>query len=449
MLRLVVRMPDSSHRRRQSPVRTDVIVLGAGAAGLACAASLVLAGRRPIVLEARPRIGGRIHTLHERGAGLPIELGAEFVHGRPRELLAIARAAGLSLCETGGESWRHARRGPVRFGGSSVQLAATLSRMHVLRDTSVSEALARTRASPEARAAVAAFVQGFDAGPPDETSARWIAHAQAHGVDGAWQVMRFTGGYDGVIDWLRRAAAGEDNDVVRTCVIARRVEWRPGRVRVTCTSPTGSPLDTLEAKSLVVTLPVGVLQDAPNSAGAVRFDPPLPPEHARALGRLAMGDVVKLVLRFRKAFWPAGLGFLQAAAEPVPTWWTVHPFDEPRIVGWTGGRPASALLALGEPRILEDAIISLARALHVTRARVERELSAWWMHDWSADPFARGAYAYARVGGSRAWRSLAAPIRGTLFLAGEAVCGAPSAGTVHGAIASGRRAARSVVASRG
>ncbi len=438
------------HLRHRKPLRdrADVIVLGAGAAGLACAAALVHAGRHPIVIEARPRVGGRIHTLHERGFGLPIELGAEFVHGRPPELLAIARAAALPIFETGGESWRHARGRLARVVGMDAQLASTIGRMRVARDVSVSEALARTRASPGARATAAAFVQGFDAAPPDETSARWIVRAQAQAPGAAQGAMRFAGGYDGVIDWLRRGAAGAGNDVVRTGVVANRVEWRPGHVRVGCVSRSGSRLETLEARGLVITLPVGVLRGAPESAGAVRFDPPLPPRYARALGLLAMGDVLKATLHFRGSFWPPGLGFLLAPAESIPTWWTVHPFDEPRLVGWSAGPRAASLLALGEARILEHAVVSLARALGIRRARVDQALSAWWIHDWSRDPYARGAYAFAHVGGAEAWRALAAPIRGTLFLAGEAICDAPVAGTVHGAIASGRRAARSVLAAQ-
>jgi monoamine oxidase len=399
-----------------------------------------------VVLEARSRIGGRVSTLHERGVGLPIELGAEFVHGRPSELMTIARVAGLPLCAVDGDSWRPGRRGLARFAGFHAQLAATLGRMRVQRDTSVVEAVARTGASPEARAAAAAFVQGFDAAPPDETSARWIMRAHFTGADATRQAMRFVDGYDGIIDWLRGAAMVEGSDAIRTCVVARHVEWRPGRVRVSCISPTGSPLGTLQARRLVVTLPVGVLRGPPDSVAAVSFDPPLPPRHARALGLLGMGHVLRLTLRFRKPLWPERLGFMQAPSEPIPTWWTVYPLDEPRLVGWCGGHPASTLLALGPTRILDRAVASLSRALRISRPRVEGELSGWWMHDWSADPFARGAYAFARVGGSMAWRNLAAPIHDTLFFAGEATCDAPTAGTVHGAIASGRRAALDVLA---
>jgi monoamine oxidase len=229
-------------------------------------------------------------------------------------------------------------------------------------------------------------------------------------------------------------------------VVAEEVHWERGRVRVECSSPAGSRLGTIAATSLVVTLPVGVLQAPAGTPGAVRFDPPLPRGHQRALDLLAMGQVVKLTLRFRERPWPPTVGFLRAPGEAVPTWWTAQPFDEPHIVGWCGGPRAAELLALGESHVLERGLVSLARVLGVSRSRIERDLAAWWMHDWSGDPFSRGAYAFARVGGARAGPRLSAAVGGTLFFAGEATCDAQEAGTVHGAIASGRRAARRILA---
>src|SRR5579884_4455016 len=85
--------------------RYDVAVIGAGAAGLAAARALAERGLTVVVLEARDRIGGRVATIRPEGSGLPVELGAEFVHGRPPETFAIVRAAGLTLCERCGEMW--------------------------------------------------------------------------------------------------------------------------------------------------------------------------------------------------------------------------------------------------------------------------------------------------------------------------------------------------------
>ena len=83
----------------------DVIVVGAGFAGLAAAADLSDRGSTVVVLEARDRIGGRVATVRDDRSPLPIELGAEFVHGPSHAVSAIARRAGVPLVELGGQHW--------------------------------------------------------------------------------------------------------------------------------------------------------------------------------------------------------------------------------------------------------------------------------------------------------------------------------------------------------
>ena len=86
-------------------MKFDVVVIGAGAAGLAAARELSGAGKRVCVLEARPRLGGRVHTLHVPDLPLPVELGAEFIHGEPDETLSIVAAAALTACELPNNHW--------------------------------------------------------------------------------------------------------------------------------------------------------------------------------------------------------------------------------------------------------------------------------------------------------------------------------------------------------
>ncbi len=96
--------------------------LGAGAAGLAAARSLVDAGRSVVVLEARERIGGRVFTRHDRSTHVPIELGAEFIHGAAPEVQEIVRNAGLASCDISGSRWRvvgSTSVAPTIFGISS------------------------------------------------------------------------------------------------------------------------------------------------------------------------------------------------------------------------------------------------------------------------------------------------------------------------------------------
>src|SRR4051794_23439479 len=89
----------------------DVIVIGAGVAGLQAGRDLVGAGKKVMIVEARDRIGGRIHTLHERDWPVPVELGAEFVHGRPPELWPVLERANVVPYECADEHWHfHDRR---------------------------------------------------------------------------------------------------------------------------------------------------------------------------------------------------------------------------------------------------------------------------------------------------------------------------------------------------
>ena len=193
----------------------------------------------------------------------------------------------------------------------------------------------------------------------------------------------------------------------------------------------------------------------------MRFDPALPAKQ-RALAGLEMGQVFKIVLRFREAFWEkpeflkerraksvlndrgVGLNFLHAPGAEVPVWWTSLPVRSPVLVGYVGAVTAEQLLAEEAPSRLERSLVALSEVFAVPRRELEELLDASASHDWRADPFARGAYSYIGVGGNGAPRALARPVEGTLFFAGEATNGA-EIGTVAGALSSGRRAARELL----
>jgi monoamine oxidase len=142
------------------------------------------------------------------------------------------------------------------------------------------------------------------------------------------------------------------------------------------------------------------------------------------------------------------MSFLQGADEHFPIWWTTMPVRTPVIVGWAGGPRAWAMSGLPEEEVVYRAVASLARYLGMTKGRVARAVTAAWTYDWGADPLARGAYSWPLVGGSAAAKTLARAVEQTLFFAGEATDAGGRNGTVHGAIASGERAARQVLAAR-
>lgn len=125
----------------------------------------------------------------------------------------------------------------------------------------------------------------------------------------------------------------------------------------------------------------------------------------------------------------------------MPTWWTCHPLHAPLLTGWTGGPAAEALAAGGIQEWLAHAFGSLARILGREESEIAGELAACQSHNWSADPFSRGAYSYVAVGGMDAQKHFGDPVEDTLFFAGEAANCDGHSGTVHGAIATGERAA--------
>lgn len=452
-------MPLENHVEASS----DAIVIGAGAAGLSAARTLADHGMRVLVLEARERIGGRIFTLHDSASPVPIELGAEFIHGRPESTFRIVEAAGLSACDVTGAHLDTTGGGcpEDRF---SRGIRPVLERLEagVPDGWSFARFLQSKRlrgTSNEARALALAYVEGLYAAPADKLAAVAVREAErTPGPPGPEPSFRVLSGYDRVISWLR-AGIGPERGQVYLRTVVREVRWRPGFVEVTATSEHGGRPLRFRAPKLVVTLPVGVLRARANQPGAVRFSPSLM-EKRRALSRLGMGPAVRVTLRFRDRFWEhlpprkgscsfGDVSFAHSADPFFPTWWTQLPVRAPLWVGWSGGPAALRLAQLDEHALIERALRSLAMLLEAPREMLGSRLDGWYVHDWLADPFTRGAYSYVAVHGLDAPQKLAEPIAQTLFFAGEATEPPSSSGTVSGAIDSGRRAAREILESSG
>lgn len=413
----------------------QTIVVGAGVAGLAAAKRLADSGNQVIVLEARDRIGGRIHTLRDAGFPIPVELGAEFIHGKPKPVWDIVRAGNLVIGSLEGDNWcSHGRvlKKCNDFWPRWERVADQVKRGKSYPDRSFHDFLAGLNFDAETKSAATEFVEGFNAARSELISTHYLAQAQdtADRISGDMQ-FRILAGYDSVVDGLSHLDPKIAEIHLGTAV--RKIEWKPGSVRIR----------GFEADRAIVTLPLGVLQ-----SGRVRFIPELR-EKENAARQLVMGRVVKVILRFTSAFWEErgleNLSFLHARDERVPTWWTVRPIADPILVGWAGGPPADGMALKGKDYIVDAAIASLASALKMNTASVEALLSAFAVADWQADPFSLGAYSYIPVGAIVAPMKLAEPVADTLFFAGEATAADGDSATVHGAINSGYRAAEEVL----
>ena len=443
--------------------RTDVIVVGAGCAGLAAARELQAIGVSVVVLEARDRIGGRVHTLREPDLNHPIELGAEFVHGAAPDVHAVAHAAGLRTVPLGGSRWRAIGGELVRgddFWEGVRRIMARLDR-NVEPDRSFMDWLGSEAASDlsEAEREMAMeYVAGFHAADPADVGERWLARQgqdgdeEVTGVQTSVRASRITDGYDRVPEWLARNLPPGS---LRLGHAVNRIEWEQGAVRVT-SARGGGAAASVEARAAVLALPVGVLQSRADEPGGIHFAPDIV-ERRDTLDRLGMGSVARLVLRFEEPFWKVrgdrrsslhdrldDLGFLHTPACTFRVWWTPAPLDAPILVAWAGGPRARALAGRDPATQAGRALRELALQLGLRAASLDRLLVRAYAQDWEHDPYARGAYSYGRVGGGEAATELARPLADSLFFAGEATDMADEA-TVQGAIASGRRAAGQVV----
>jgi monoamine oxidase len=448
--------------------RFDVVVIGAGAAGLAAARAISAQGRSVAIVEARDRIGGRVATVRQPSGGLPVELGAEFVHGMPLETLGIAKEAGLTLCELDGERLVSADGHPhveYEAGEDDDEDEGMETILQAVREWDGADvpfqAFLHARFPgehwAEARRATSRYVEGFDAADTTKVGVRWLAQteAAADAIQGERQ-FRVLDGYDRVLEWLR-AGLDPSRTALQLHTVAHEIQWSRGAVEVAVRSPLGATLAPIAGRACVVTLPLGVLKAPLGAPGAVRFVPDVP-EKREAMERVEMGQAMKVLLRFREVFWETGgasgaqlpalpkLSFLLSDDDVMPTWWTSYPLMAPILTGWVGGPRAARLAGQADTLIVEQALDALARVLGVRRGVLEAQLDGWMLHNWSTDPYARGAYSYVRVGGLDAPAALGASMEDTLFFAGEATDTAGYTGTVHGALASGMRAASNVLA---
>lgn len=413
---------------RPSP---EVIVLGAGAAGLAAADELARAGRSVLVLEARGRVGGRVWTRRMAGIEAPVELGAEFIHGRAPATHALLKRAGIGVVASVHEQ-RYAAGGGLRPVDAFAQAQRAMRDLSALEegDLAFDAFLARQRRLPPlARTFARMMVEGFDAADPARASARSIAEEWRGDAMGGSQ-PRPRGGYGPLLERLAGSIL-EGGARLRLGSAVREVRWRGHRVEV-----RGEGF-RFAARRAIVTLPLGVLQ-----SGAVRFSPGL--GKRAALARLASGPVIKAALRFPSAFWEKryrDVAFFHSPQAAFPTFWTLLPARAPVLIAWAGGPRAERLAGRSAEALAGDCLASLRRLF----GRVD-EPDEVCVQDWSADPWARGAYSYVLVGGADARAKLAQPLGRTLFFAGEATHTEGEAGTVSGALQSGQRAARELIA---
>lgn len=418
--------------------RVKVIVIGAGVSGLAAARHLMDAGCEVIVLEARDRLGGRLHT--DRSLGTPVEMGANWIHGTEKNpVSALAKAVGAKTFTTDSDD----KMEVFRPGGKPVpdrELDAAEARYQRVLDRIDSDI--DENADISLSAAIEARDPAFlrdpllgwvltdetesDQGAPADTiSAYWFDEDSAF----AGPEVVLPGGYDVILAPL---AKGLD---IRLKAPVTRVSRLAGGVVVE------SAAGRFEAGHVVCSLPLGVLK-----AGRVTFEPPLPAAHAGAIRRMGVGTVTKASIEFSEGFWPREPHFFGYVATMRGRWPTI--LNHKAITGHniltaiaTG--PYAAVADAMTPEALKADLLA---ALADLFGRKMPEATGFVASGWSRDAFAEGAYSVIAPGSTPAdFATLAQGIDNRLFLTGEHTDFAYHA-TVHGAYLSGLRTAKTILA---
>jgi monoamine oxidase len=401
----------------------DVVVIGAGAAGIAAGRELARLGKSFVILEARNRVGGRVFTDTSLGEGF--DAGAIYIHWAEKNpWRKLAQELGVSLLDSDQlpGSFRLYQDGETIPRGSRRSYATVGERF----DPDIAPV-------PDIPMTTRVEADGDDALRAVSNLARMALGEEAERVSALDYARLWSGddyvAPDGYGSLVTRAAEGLP---VRLSTLVRAVDW----------TGQGVTIDTdrgaLRARAVIVTVPVGVLRSE-----RIRFTPRLPDDTLRGLDGLQMGALTKIALRFNgERFGIAPGTDLWDIAGPRATFdFECWPFNRNLIVAVFGGDHAREIVRMGETAAVDLALSRLAR---IVGEGARRAFVGGRLAGWSEDPFAQGSYSHALPGHADARALLAAPVGGRIFFAGEATGGENFGGamTAGGAYLAGEAAAR-------
>ncbi len=423
--------------------KSDIVIVGAGASGLMAGCMLAKAGKKVTVLEARDRVGGRIHTITDQ-TYTPIELGAEFIHGDLPVTLALLKEAGVKYEHAGGEMWRF-KNGKISQEEEQMEgwseLMDKLEKLNV--DIDLNSFLEQNFADKKyenLKTSVRNYVAGYDTANPNKVSAFALRQEWTNEDDEAQH--RLTNGYCGMINFLANEIKNNGGTIELNSIV-KMVKWEAANVKVV----TAGGLEYVAGKVLIA-LPLGVLQSV-NKDASVTFEPPIPVQQD-ALQQIGFGAIIKVLLHFKSLFWEnAGCGTESMAfmfsEEAVPTWWTQAPRHAPLLTGWLGGPPAMDLVCSTDKELLKMALTSLSHIFSKPVSWLKEQLVSSHIANWTADPFTIGSYAYDKLGSVEARKVLADPVSKTIYFAGEYLYQGPAMGTVEAALTSAKKTAKKII----
>jgi monoamine oxidase len=411
----------------------DVLIIGGGVAGLTAANILKAADLTVHILEARSRLGGRVWTLKTPQSVVPIELGAEFIHGTGNQVTSWLKKfneASYSIFD------RHMVYDNSKLLSKKDFWQDLYRVMKNLRssdesDRSFREYLNTQKGLSHTQKAMAlSFIEGFHAANPQKISEHSLKIAEGSTQeDTASKTQRLIQGYGSLISNLESKVA--DNVSLNSQV--KEIYWSKGSVEVWTDDVRW------KARQAIITVPVGIIKD-------ISFNPALW-RHEKAAEMLPMGSVLKLVFEFKEKFWKDDVDFYHAPEKLFHTWWSTQPVQSNILVAWVGGPTAERMAKFSDSHLLEIALNETAEIFHRSKSEIVNNLMTCHYHNWQTDQFSQGAYCYIRKGGLPAQKFFAAPVEDTLYFAGEAYFEKGETGMVESAMESASTVANQILQS--
>ncbi|GAB5467633.1 MAG: NAD(P)/FAD-dependent oxidoreductase [Rhodospirillales bacterium] len=419
---------------RALPSDPDVVVIGAGSAGLAAARSLMAQGKSVVVVEAANRMGGRAFTETET-FGIPFDRGCSWITGpRNTAYVKMAKDWGYNLLD-------HRSPGEALFVGdrrANAQERKKINRAYAGVEIALGKAGQAGLDVPASSVIPAdleyASIPQTWTGPMD-----WGFDFTEISTKDYWQYGDVESNYLVKEGFGTLVSAMGSGLPVRLNAAAKRVDWSGQGVSVE------TDVGTLKAKACIVTVSTGVL-----GAGKIAFTPALPDWKLEAIANVPMGNFTKIALQFDgERFGLSPNAFLTyAVGDKLPAeacYFLTFPFNFNQMIGFVGGAFGAALVAQGQKAAIDFALGELVK---LVGSRARTHFVKGYMTEWASDPWTLGSYAAAKPGHFDARAALGRPLGNRVFFAGEAVA-VPFVALCSGAYMSGEKAAKAVTAAIG
>ena len=435
--RSVNRSPKESENKQQ------IIVIGAGIAGITAARKLQAQGYRVIILEGRDRIGGRIWT--DNSLGVPLDLGAAWIHtvdGNP--LTPLVKQFGIQTVISDLKSqWNYKGVNQLLSDADEMLIEKAfqsfMDRVNKLKnDAPSSQQITLADIAQqiiESEEITGITLKGFRATLSSAIESDVGDNLANLGLKGFDEDSKF-GGEDVVFPkgYTQLMQALSTDLDVRTQHLVQKISYDDTGVEVT------TDRGVFHGSQVIVTVPLGVLK-----RGSIKFSPELPEKKLAAIQQLGMGALNKLVLKFPKQFWssePHSMAYINGDQPDryVEFYNWQKYIQQPILVALVSGDFSRSLSQMSKSEVTQNMMSEL-------QAMFGKDIplpTATLLTQWHNDPFAYGSYSSFSINGNiQDCDRLAEPIGDRLFFAGEATYG-KYIGTVHGALLSGEREANRI-----